>query len=177
MNIYGQRAQHQMQRFQPDQYSQITDPTAHFTELGEEIAVAIDNLTSQLAGPDLPGEEYLEKVARLNSAKNRAIELVWEEFGMNRPGEISREEWEQAHDMEQEFLVEWANRAAIGGTVIDPFEIEDLAQDTMLPVSFLSMLISVASPRTFLGLPENVVIWQQSKDDRWKRFQTEQANG
>lgn len=76
MNQYGKQAQRHWQKWFPDRYRAITDPELFFTELGQSAATRITELQTELAGPDLPGESYLQKVGRLNSAKMQAEEIV-----------------------------------------------------------------------------------------------------
>ena len=59
---------------------------------GEQAESQVQQLAATLAGPDQPGEEYLQKVGRLNMARLQAeeavlAELVW----IPQPGEESEE--------------------------------------------------------------------------------------
>jgi len=76
MNRYGAVAQRHWQKFLPTQYAQIEDPTAFFSELGEQIQEQINELKLSLAGDDPGGESFLAKVGRLNAAEQMARERV-----------------------------------------------------------------------------------------------------
>ncbi len=69
MNRYGSLAMRHWQQTDPDRYHAIPDPDAFFTELGETVESEIQAMADAIAGPDRPGESYLEKVGRLNSAR------------------------------------------------------------------------------------------------------------
>lgn len=76
MNKYGRQAQEAWKAASPTRYSQIQDPEDFFTRLGEEAQEQVDGLLLKIAGPDPQGEGYLEKVGRLNAARNQAEEIV-----------------------------------------------------------------------------------------------------
>lgn len=76
MNKYGRQAQEAWKTASPTQYSQIQNPDEFFTKLGEQAQEQVDELQIKLAGPDPKGEGYLEKVGRLNAARNQAEEIV-----------------------------------------------------------------------------------------------------
>lgn len=76
MNQYGAMAERHWRRWLPERYRAIQDPDSFFLALGEETASQIADLAADLAGEDLPGECYLEKVGRLNMARLQAEELV-----------------------------------------------------------------------------------------------------
>jgi hypothetical protein len=63
-------------QWRPRAYAAISDPGAFFTVLGEEVAWQVEQLADCLAGEDWPGEGYLDKVARLTSARMVAEELI-----------------------------------------------------------------------------------------------------
>lgn len=82
MNRYAYLASQHWRETDPERYAQIPSPEAFFANLGEEVESLIQELTDLLAGPDLPGEEFLAKVSRLNAARSMAEEraladLVW----------------------------------------------------------------------------------------------------
>jgi hypothetical protein len=76
MNKYGRQAQEAWKTASPTQYSQIQNPDEFFTKLGEQAQEQMDQLQVKIAGPDPKGEGYLEKVGRLNAARNQAEEIV-----------------------------------------------------------------------------------------------------
>ena len=71
MNRYGALAMRHWQQTDPARFQAIPDGERErfFTELGERAQSEIGALADAIAGPDQPGESYLEKVARLNSAR------------------------------------------------------------------------------------------------------------
>src|SRR4051794_1776735 len=60
MNKYGELAKTHWARTDPARYAAIDDPEAFFAGLGEQAESQIQELAQRLAGPDRPGEEYLE---------------------------------------------------------------------------------------------------------------------
>ena len=78
MNQYGAIAEQHWKRWRPASYAAITDPTAYFTDLGEEAAGEITRLWAQMRAQvgNPPGEDYLARVARLNALRKQAEEIV-----------------------------------------------------------------------------------------------------
>ena len=76
MNKYAKLAKEHWARTDPARYAAIEDPEAFFSALGEQAESQIQELAQRLAGPDQPGEEYLQKVGRLNMARLQAEEAV-----------------------------------------------------------------------------------------------------
>jgi len=72
MNRYGTQAMRHWQQTDPARYQQIPDPETFFTELGAQVESEIQALADAIAGPDRPGESYLQKVGRLNMARFNA---------------------------------------------------------------------------------------------------------
>lgn len=93
MNTYGKRAQQAWQQLAPSAYAQIPDPNQHFSRLGHDALNQIADLTTQLAGPDIQGETFDQKVGRLNSAKMRAEEIVAADL-LTPP----RDQWDPTND-------------------------------------------------------------------------------
>ncbi|MBP2376487.1 hypothetical protein JOF46_004476 [Paeniglutamicibacter psychrophenolicus] len=91
MNTYGKFAQNAWKTLAPSQYELIVDPEAWFTNLGEEAENSVDSLQVQIAGPDSPGETYLEKVGRLTGAKMQAEEIVRAEMLTPQPEDLEEE--------------------------------------------------------------------------------------
>jgi len=79
MNKYGRLAMSHWQKTDPDRYAAIPDKETFFAELGERAESEIQQLQDALAGPDRLGESYLEKVGRLNMARQAAEEQVLRE--------------------------------------------------------------------------------------------------
>ena len=82
---YGTMAQRHWQQWLPERYAAIQDPDSFFSTLGEEVAQQIGDLSLDLAGDDLPGEGYLEKLGRLNMARLQAEEIVLKERVLLEP--------------------------------------------------------------------------------------------
>ncbi|WP_354174282.1 TnpV protein [Arthrobacter sp. UYEF36] len=86
----------------PTRYNQIQNPEEFFTQLGEQAQEQVDELQVKIAGPDPKGEGYLEKVGRLNAAKNQAEEIV--RYDLLSPPETEGEEDEYVNPSIQEYL-------------------------------------------------------------------------
>jgi hypothetical protein len=80
MNRYGIQAMRHWQQTDPQRFSAIPDREAFFTALGEEAEREIQARAAALAGPDRPGEAYLEKVGRWNMARFTAESEVLREL-------------------------------------------------------------------------------------------------
>jgi hypothetical protein len=80
MNQYARQAQNHWRTFLPSRYRQIENPTAFFAALGKEAEQQIEEMTHRLAGPDLAGENYLQKTGRLTAAEQQAREIVLSEL-------------------------------------------------------------------------------------------------
>ncbi len=103
MNKYGQHAMEVWRTIVPEEYSRLENPLEFFTQLGEEAAIQVENLGREIAGPDTPGESYLEKVGRLNAARSQAEEIVRAETLTPHP-EASEEPEDPELDPVTEFL-------------------------------------------------------------------------
>lgn len=101
MNRYGHQAQEHWRTHLPVQYAAIPDPETHFSTLGEEAAQQIEDLSEKLAGPDQPGESYLDKLGRLNMARQQAEEIVLGEQVLAAP-ERTQPELEEELAVDQE---------------------------------------------------------------------------
>jgi hypothetical protein len=75
-NKYAEIARQHWTRTDPARVQAIADPETFFQQLGEQVESQVQALATQLAGPDQPGEEYLQKVGRLNMARLQAEEAV-----------------------------------------------------------------------------------------------------
>ena len=89
LNYYGELVRHQWEGCLPDIYQQIRDPRSFFAILGQMIAQRVDEHADYLAGDDPPDEEYLDKVARLTAALDRAQQRVLGEYLLIPPDEDS----------------------------------------------------------------------------------------
>ena len=171
MNQYAVMLQEHWRSARPGAFAELEDPVGFFTRAGEEIAVAIAELTPGLAGLDLPGEDTLAKAARLANARASAIEMVLTDSGLWGPGELSREEWEGSTQDHVDALIEWAWRMQdqLAGEEQFGLSFEDASTRFLLPVSFLEQLVAAGSPRMFLSLPESWAVWEASVELRWMR--------
>lgn len=79
-------------RYRPAATSQLPNPEAFFERLGTQIEAEVSDLTARMQGPDWPGETYLDKVGRLNSARSRAEEQVLADLLYSQPPELSPNE-------------------------------------------------------------------------------------
>jgi hypothetical protein len=91
MNQYAAMAERHWRRWLPSRVAAMPDPASFFSELGDEVAERIEDLTADLAGDDPPGETFMEKVGRLNMARLRAEEVVLPETVL-LPPEPGRED-------------------------------------------------------------------------------------
>lgn len=92
MNKYAKLAQRHWQTNAPQRYQAIEDPQTFFQALGAIAQSQIEALAMHLAGPDQPGEAYLEKVGRLNMARLQAEEAVLSELVWTIPEDPELEE-------------------------------------------------------------------------------------
>lgn len=98
MNKYGTMLKDQWAQADPEMVAGLEDPEAYFSQLGEQAAERVADLSLNLAGPDKPGEEFLEKVGRLNMARRQAEEIVlWE---LQPPSYLDADEPEEPEDFE-----------------------------------------------------------------------------
>lgn len=76
MNRYGQMAYNHTRRHRPTVFASLSDPAAHFSRLGEEIAARISCLRDELLGKPRPGENPEDYRQRSYQARRQAEELV-----------------------------------------------------------------------------------------------------
>lgn len=172
MNEYGQRGMAHWRTHRPQAYQSLENPEEFFTRMGEEIATEITALAHQLAGPDLPEESYLGKVARLNNATSRATEIALESSSLYATPELTRQEWEDATEQHLEALVAWAwarQSQREGLTDQDVPDETEMSKRWLLPESVLTAMAASSSPWTTLEEPENWTLWEQSIEARWER--------
>ena len=72
MNKYATMLKDQWTQADPEMVASLEDPETYFSQLGEQAAEQVADLSLNLAGPDKPGEEYLEKVGRLRRSSSRS---------------------------------------------------------------------------------------------------------
>ena len=85
MNQYGEMARRHWARWLPGRFAAIQDPETFFIALGDEAGQRISALAWDLAGDDVPGEEYLAKAGRLGEAWHRAEQIVLNEMILLEP--------------------------------------------------------------------------------------------
>jgi len=85
MNRFGRQAQEHWGKWRPHQLSQIPDPEAFFSSLGLQVETQVELLSRDLAGDDLAGEGYLQKVGRLRMARLDAEAQVLREMVLLPP--------------------------------------------------------------------------------------------
>lgn len=76
MNRYGQQAMRHWQDTRLDQVRDLTDPEAFFTQMGEDLEQAVEELERKLAGSPPPEETYTQRVQRLTMARFEAESRV-----------------------------------------------------------------------------------------------------
>lgn len=109
MNRYGRQAETMWKQACPGRYAELEDPEAFFTGLGEQAMEMVLELEVRIAGPDVPGEGYLEKVGRLNAARNQAEEIARAEILAPPETEEPETEDEDPDDPSSNVLA-WINR-------------------------------------------------------------------
>lgn len=172
MNQYGTRAKEHWQHHRPQAYAALTNPEEYFTQMGEEIATAIAALTPTLAGPDLPGEAYLDKVARVKAATRQAEEIAIAESPMYATPELTFSEWEDTTPDTLDALLAWvwARRSELEGldeqAIATP---QQAAARFLVTEDLLTQLVEAASPWDHLQTPPAWTAWTQSVQDRWRR--------
>lgn len=154
MNHYGRISQCHWERYAPSLVAGLPDPTAFFTDLGAEVQAQVEMLMASLAGLDSPQETYLEKVARLQTARRTAEEIVMAELvwivAPDLPLDQAREEWEQTRPSDENLIV-WAERIQDHpDSMPSTLELEEMAKDWALSVEFLQQLAASEPPREYM---------------------------
>lgn len=80
MNRFGRFAAETWRTLAPTAYSQIPDPNAHFSRLGELAESQWAQLWPELVEPEAEGEDFFSKVGRIEAAKLQAEELIRAEW-------------------------------------------------------------------------------------------------
>ncbi|MBW3648165.1 MAG: hypothetical protein KY440_10375 [Actinobacteria bacterium] len=78
--VYAAQALAHWKRWRPKQLAQIPDPQQFFAELSAQVAQQVDQLSTELAGPDPTGEDYLTKLGRLRMARHSAEAQILREL-------------------------------------------------------------------------------------------------
>ena len=78
MNEYGAMARAHWQQWLPQRYAAIEDPDTYFAGLGEEVAADIAGLWAEMSARagNPPGEDFMERVGRLNAIRKQAEEII-----------------------------------------------------------------------------------------------------
>lgn len=78
MNEYGTIAREHWRQWLPVRYAAIEDPDPYFTALGEEVAAEIADLWAQMSAQagNPPGEDFMDRVGRLNAIRKQAEEII-----------------------------------------------------------------------------------------------------
>ena len=85
MNQYGTLAKKHWEKYLPKRFAQLADPDSFFSDLGDQIAERVQDLTEALAGKDPVDESYLDKLGRLNMARRDAEADVLREMALLEP--------------------------------------------------------------------------------------------
>jgi hypothetical protein len=88
MNKYGALLMRQWKRADPQRFAEIPDPEVFFAAKGTELEQEISTLAASLAGPDRAGETYMEKVARLSTARFNAESDLLREAMIPDPDDV-----------------------------------------------------------------------------------------
>lgn len=72
MNHYGAMAQQHWQRVRPAEYATIEDPQRFFSELGEQVAEAVQQRTEDLLASQSRAEGFAAELARQQTARSTA---------------------------------------------------------------------------------------------------------
>lgn len=171
MNEYGRQALEYWQTYRPAAYAALEDPVVFFTNLGEQIEQQVHDASTKLAGPDRADEGYLEKVARLRTARITAEELVLQDL-LFLPPAPTTDATELPVTAPRETSP--AHRAHVPApSAVSMWGSDDHAAGAMLPEEFLLSLANAEHPWTVLDSPT----WAQArKDAAVRRLQQWQAN-
>lgn len=104
MNKYGQMLHRQWQIADPQMVASLSDPTEHFSQMGEQVEAEVQAMLPTLEGTDTAGETYLQKVGRLQAARATAEETVLAEYQppSDSPEPDEPEDWDEMSHDEQE---------------------------------------------------------------------------
>lgn len=182
VNHYGKTAQNHWAQHAPEQLQAIKDPERFFTELGEEIAGQISELTAQLeTSPSLRvetkgslgenGGSYIDQVASKMTARRIAQEVVMHQMVWIHDPSLSlpeaRQEWEETRAGDEN-LISWAERIQDSPyPVHSTVELEQKAKDWAVPVSFLQGLLAAEIPAQYARELQQVLT--KAADHRFQR--------
>lgn len=81
MNEYGAMAKAHWQQWLPESYAGIENPDEYFADLGEEVAAEIESRWAEMQAEagNPPGEDFVDRVGRLNAMKKQAEAAVLRE--------------------------------------------------------------------------------------------------
>lgn len=119
MNRYGRMALEHTRRHRPTAMAAISDPTAHFTQVGEETQAAVTRLRDALVGDRRPDETLEDYRIRASQAQAQAEELALADH-VFLPTESSEEHREadpalDRHEADLEEIARMLNRVEIDG--------------------------------------------------------------
>jgi hypothetical protein len=80
VNRYGAQAQRHWQQNFPDRIRELEDAETFFTQLGEDVSETIETMARTLAGAQPPGEGFMQRLQRLNTARAMAESHVLREM-------------------------------------------------------------------------------------------------
>lgn len=133
MNRYGMMARDHWRTYAPIRYAALEDPQEYFTQVGEQIAAQVEQVSSQLQA-NLPADlPYLEKVGQLQAIQRQAEEVALTDQVYSLEPETS-----QVEELEQ-MLADLPNPADISQMInhIND-QAEDLAEMEGWPEPILS---------------------------------------
>lgn len=154
MNKYGMLAMRHWQEWMPTRLAALEDPTSFFSELGVQIQAEVIDLALHLAGADSQAETYLQKAARLMTARRLAEEVVMANLvwtgNPELPLDQAREEWEQTRPSDEN-LISWAERSQdYPDSMPSSQELDDIAERWAVSPEFLQGLAATEPPRDYL---------------------------
>lgn len=182
VNHYGRTAQNHWAQHAPQQLQAIEEPERFFTEMGEEIATQISELTAHLETiPSLSvetagslgdnGGSYVDQVASKMTARRIAEEVVMNQMVWIRDPSLSlpeaRQEWEETRAADEN-LISWAERIQDSPyPVHSTVELEQKAMDWAVPLWFLEGLLAAEIPAQYAR--EHQQVLTEAANHRFQR--------
>ena len=168
---YAALARKHWEQHAPTRLRALENPEEFFTNLGMEVEQHVSQAALILAGADRTRETYLEKVARLSTARRIAEEVVMAQMvwivDPELPLDQAREEWEQTRPSDEN-LISWAERMQDSPDLMpSTVELEQMAQEWAVPVEFLENLVATEPPREYLR--ENQAVLKEAATIRFLR--------